>query len=157
MPFDVDKYKKMEVLYRRYKSEKNRITRASIKAGSIGGEIVYKTIDQYNKSIRSEAFTISDNLAELTNYAISLCYELHPSDNKAFAWSVFGSGIVENIKNNLLRNGIKTYKMPYLKLGQVEDGAKIIVYMNKEYTEKELNISQEESDYEYFDLDNWEF
>ena len=102
MPFDVDKYKKMEVLYRRYKSEKNRITRASIKAGSIGGEIVYKTIDQYNKSIRSEAFTISDNLAELTNYAISLCYELHPSDNKAFAWSVFGSGIVENIKNNML-------------------------------------------------------
>ena len=157
VPFDPDKYKKMEVLYRKYKSEKNRITRASMKAGSISGEIIYKTIDQYNKAIRGQAYSISDNLAELTNYAVSLCYELHPSDNKAFAWSVFGAGIVDNIKNNLLRKGINTYKVPCLKIGEVDKNAKIITYMNKEYVEKEFSILEEDKDYEDFDFGGWEF
>ena len=157
VPFDVAKYKKMEVLYRKYKSEKNRITRAFIKTGSIRGEIIYKTIDQYNKAIRDEAYMISENLAELTNYAIALCYELHPSDNKAFAWSVFGSGIVDNIKNNLLRKGITTYKTLCTKVGQVDDDAKIVSYMGKDYVEKEISIVNVENDYEDFDLGQWEF
>ena len=157
IPFDINKYKKMEVLYRKYKSEKNKITRAAAKPGSIQGEIIYKTIEQYNKAIRNEAFAISDNLAELTNYAIALCYELHPSDNKAFAWSVFGTGIVENIKNNLLRKGIKTYKILCPKIGDVDAGTKVISYMGKEYVEKELDIPTEDEDYdENFDLDQWD-
>ena len=157
IPFDVVKYKKMEVLYRKYKSEKNRITRAFIKTGSIRGEIIYKTIDQYNRAIRDEAFAISDNLAELTNYAIALCYELHPSDNKAFAWSVFGTGIVENIKNNLLRRGVTTYKMFCPKTMQTDNNGKIVYYMGGEYVERDLDIADVKDDYEDFDLEQWEF
>ena len=58
-------------------------------------------MEQYDKAIRNEAYNgISSNIQELANLALTICYEIHPSDNKSFAWNVFGEGIVENVRKN---------------------------------------------------------
>jgi hypothetical protein len=92
-----NKLKKLYNLYKKYKSEKRNLY--NIRNAS--GEQMYKTLEQYNKAVRKEAYAgISSNIRELANLAITICYEINPSDNKSFAWNVFGEGIVENIKKN---------------------------------------------------------
>jgi hypothetical protein len=96
IPLDKDKLKKLYDIYRRFKSEKRNF--ANIKDEE--GNERYKTLEQYNKSIRQECFSISSNIYELANLAVSICYEIHPSDNKQFCWSIFGEGIVDNVMKN---------------------------------------------------------
>ena len=158
IPFDTDKYKKMEALFRKYRNERSRFNK--ILADTIKNEgnrlIKFKTIEQYNKAIRSEALTISDSLPELVNLAVAICYELYPSDRKSFLWSVFGDGVIDNIKNNILKSGIKTIKVPFIALGTElnNKNIKVIDYMGKKYINHDVDITYDENeDYDIgFDL-----
>ncbi len=110
---DKNKLKLMFNLFKRYKKEKRNF--ANIKDET--GEEKYKTIEQYNRSIRQEAFLISNDISELANLAVTLCYEIYPNDNKNFAWSVFGEGIV----NNVMINKQKDCYVPFIdKDGDIE-------------------------------------
>jgi len=93
---DKEKLKKLYTLYKKYKSDKRNF--ANIR--NTEGEEIYKTLDQYSKAIRTEAFLISNNIQELANLAVIICYEYHPADSKSFAWGVFGEGIVRNVEEN---------------------------------------------------------
>lgn len=94
----------------------------------------YKTMDQYNKSIRRDAFFISSNICELTNDAITYCYIAYPHDNKDFAWNVFGDGIVDNIK----KNTVGKVCVPFLD----KDGD--IAYLGNKYSRMEITINAED-------------
>ena len=87
--------------------------------------------EQYNKAIRSEALSISSSLPELVNLAVAICYELYPSDRKSFLWSVFGDGVIDNIKNNILNSGIKTIKVPFISLGSELNNENIKLLLHK--------------------------
>ena len=126
IPFDKDKFKKLYDLYKKYKSEKRNF--ANIKDES--GEEKYKTVEQYNKYIRNEAYKISPSLRELANLAVSICYEAYPSDNKAFVWCVFGDGIIENINDNRQKVSI----IPY-----IDDGG-TIEFLGSKYSNFEIKI-----------------
>lgn len=150
IPFDVVKYKQMEALFRKYRSERSRFNKILMNDGQgASGENRFKTIEQYNKYIRSEAYKISKDFAELTNLAVSICYELYPSDSKSFAWSVFGDGIVENIKNNCIKIGKTTIDVPFIDDSEDDSG---IEYLGKRYKIYQMPIEKlEESYYEDFD------
>ena len=112
--FNPDKKKidKLFKLYKTYKSEKRNFS----KVKDVGGDY-YKTIDQYHKFIRGEALKISQDIGELASLAVVIVYEVCPSDNKDFAWSIFGDGIIENIK----KNSPKTCLIPFNdKNGNIE-------------------------------------
>lgn len=93
---DEEKLKKLYKIYKKYKSGKRNL----INVIEDGKEEHYKTLEQYNKAIRNDAYRISPDIRELANLAVEICYNIHPSDNKTFAWNVFGEGIIENVKTN---------------------------------------------------------
>ncbi len=94
--FDKYKYLDLFVLYERYKKEKRNF--ACLR--DMNGEEMFRTLEQYNKHIRDEAFKISGDIQELANLSIEICYFARPHDNKQFAWQIFGDGIVKNIIGN---------------------------------------------------------
>jgi hypothetical protein len=122
-----EKLKKLYNIYKKFKSEKRNF--ANIKDSE--GNERYKTIDQYNKSIRQECYNISSNISELANLAISICYEIHPNDNKQFCWSVFGEGIIANIKKNRQDKIL----VPFLS----DDGD--IEYLGNKYKRYEIEVN----------------
>jgi hypothetical protein len=124
--FDKDKFKRLYTLYKQYKTNKRNF--ANIKDER--GDSIYKTLEQYSDYIRQEAYLISNNIQELANLAITICYETHPSDSKAFAWNVFGEGIIRNIEENKQE---KCY-VPFL------DDNGIIQYLGNKYSIKEVSI-----------------
>jgi hypothetical protein len=66
----------------------------------------------------------------LANLAISICYEIHPNDNKTFAWGVFG----EEIINNVYKNRQTIVKIPFVDdFGNIE-------WLGNKYSSKEINI-----------------
>jgi len=126
---DKDKLDKLYAVYKKYKSGKRNFD--SIDADS--GEVRFKTLEQYCKYIKQEALKITPNLEELASLAVVICYELHPSDNKSFAWLVFGEGLIENIKANKQED----IQIPFLD----KDGA--INYLDKKYSKKKIYIANE--------------
>ncbi len=126
---DKDKLDKLYAIYKKYKSGKRNFD--SIDADS--GEVRFKTLEQYCKYIKQESLMITSNLEELASLAVVICYELHPSDNKSFAWLVFGEGLIENIKANRQEN----IEIPFLD----KDGA--ISYLGKKYSKKKIYIANE--------------
>jgi hypothetical protein len=125
---DKGKLKQLHNLYKRYKSEKRRLFHIR----DMDGEQIYKTLEQYNKAIRHEAYVgISSNIRELANLALTICYEIHPGDNKTFAWNVFGEGIVQNV----FKNRQKKLFVPILdeKNGTIE-------YLGRMYSRVEIEV-----------------
>jgi hypothetical protein len=129
--FEIDKVKldKLYAIYKKYKSGKRNFD--SIKDDN--GEKRYKTLEQYCKSIRQEALLISSNICELASLAVSICYELHTSDNKSFAWLVFGDGLVENITSNRQNK----LEVPFLDKGGN------ISYLGEKYFKKQISIGDD--------------
>jgi hypothetical protein len=128
--FDKEKYKILYTLYKKYKNQK-RIFKNIFNEK---GEQKYTTIEQFNKYIREEALSISDNISELANLSVSICYETHPSDNKEFAWAVFGEGIIDNI----IKNRQEKIKIPFID----DNGS--IEYLGTKYSLCEINIEGED-------------
>jgi hypothetical protein len=127
---DSEKLKKLYDIFKIYKSERRNI--ASFKNSN--GEEIYKTLEQYGKHIRKLAHEISSDDQELANLAVVICYEVHPSDSKTFAWNVFGEGIVRNVEMNCQE---KIFIPQIDRSGDIE-------YLGKRYSMKELRIFREE-------------
>jgi hypothetical protein len=136
---DPEKYKQLYDIYDKYKKEKRHFQQI---LNQNTGQ-VYKTIEQYNKVIKQEAFKISSNGSELANLAIDICYIAKLNDNKNFAWNIFGNEIVENI----LLNKQKICKVPF----QDKDGN--IDYMGGKYSMMEVNSNLEIIEKEEFIYD----
>jgi hypothetical protein len=127
---DRNKLKKLYNLYKKYKSEKRNFF--NIKGSS--GEALYKTLEQYNKAIRYEAYSgISSSITELANLAVTICYEMHPGDNKSFAWNVFGEGIV----NNVYKNRQEIIRVPVL-----DNDHGNIEYLGSHYSMMEVDMEK---------------
>jgi len=152
IPFDTDKYKQMEELFRKYRSERSRFNRLPPAGGSDEGNHLsrYKTIEQYNRVIRSEAALISENQGELVNLAIAICYELYPSDGKAFVWSVFGDALIDNIKTNVTAGGKESISVPFITTNPTDD-ADTILYLGKTYANYEVSIGKVDNEYDYIE------
>jgi hypothetical protein len=98
------------------------------------GSSRFKTIEQYNKFIFQEALLISSNVCELANDAVSRCYISYEHDNKEFVWSIFGNGIIDNLKKKI--NSI--IKIPFAD----ENGD--IEFLGKKYSRMEIKINIED-------------
>jgi hypothetical protein len=129
--FEIDKVKldKLYTIYKKYKSGKRNFD--SIKEDN--GENRYKTLEQYCKSIKQEALLISSNICELASLAVTICYELHTSDNKSFAWMVFGDGLIENI----ISNRQDKLEVPFLDKGGD------ITYLGEKYIKKQIVMGED--------------
>jgi hypothetical protein len=137
IPIDKEKLKKLYDLYKIYKSERrdfNNIKNAN-------GEGIYKTLEQYYKHIRQEAFKISNNVCELASLSVIICYEAHPFDSKTFAWGCFPEGILKNIEKNRQDN----LYMPFLdeEKGDIE-------FLGKKYSMKEIVLPEKQEPDEYY-------
>lgn len=149
IPFDSDKYKLMEALFRKYRTERRHFNKLSSGGGSDSFSM-YKTIEQYNKAICSEASLISENNGELVNLALAVCYELYPSDGKSFVWSVFGDALVENIKANVIASGQESILVPFLATDQ--DDVDTTTYLGRAYKNYDVAIGNVDvTDYDYLE------
>ena len=60
----------------------------------------FHTYEQFYKRIRNECLVeISNDIQELANLAVYLCYSLMPKKKKDFCWDCFGTGIVQNLQS----------------------------------------------------------
>jgi hypothetical protein len=133
IPLDKDKLKRLYDLYKKYKSGRQNFSGIRDE----NGEEKFKTLEQYNKSIRLEATFISNDISELANLAVVICYEAHPSDNKSFAWNIFAEGIIDNIRKNHQEEML----VPF------EDDKGDIEYLGNRYTLREIISGAEFYDY----------
>jgi gas vesicle protein len=125
-----EKLNKMLFLYEKYKKHKQSLTIADD-----GSEEHFRTVEQYNKSIRQEAYSISSNIAELANIAIAICYVRNR--DRGFVWNLFGEGIVENV----IKGKQEKITVPFInKDGDIE-------YLGNQYSLFEINIKKGEDVY----------
>lgn len=98
IPIDEAKLHKMNLLFAKWSAfQRNRHDKPFENDDS--DDEVFQSKDEYIKVLEREAYYISNNLKELTNLIVKVCYELHPASSKEFAWKLFeGSGIIENLK-----------------------------------------------------------
>jgi hypothetical protein len=128
-----EKLKAMDSLYRKYKKYKQVLAITS----DDGFEEKFKTIDQYNKYIRQQAYSISSNISELANLAIAVSYVGRL--DRGFAWNLFGNGIVQNI----IKGKQEHIMIPFLS----DDGD--IDYLGNRYSLFEIFLKNNEEEYAY--------
>lgn len=126
--------KQLYDLYREYKKEKKNFAVIIDDKGTTK----YKTIEQYHKYIRRKAYSITNNSAELANIAVDICYKIHPNDNKAFVWDIFGKEIVENIRENKQE---QCYVPFYDEDGYIE-------FLGGTYSEMEILLGEDDYGYD---------
>lgn len=110
----------------------------------------FSTYEQYYKYIRNTCLeTISNNIQELANMAVYICYKLFPNKPKDFCWDVFGGGIVENLK--------ETHSYANIP---VIDNSGHIEYLGQRYLLKQLAINtdtimplEEGDEFDFADID----
>jgi len=125
-----EKLNKMLLLYEKYKKHKQ-----SLAIADDGSEEHYRTVEQYNKAIRQEAYSISSNVAELANIAIAICYVRNR--DRGFVWNLFGEGVVENV----IKGKQEKIMIPFL------DNSGDIEYLGNKYSLFEINIKRDEDVY----------
>ena len=130
---DVEKLKKLNALYLKYKSRKRNLSNSRNGGNEDGNEDMFKTLNQYYKSIREEALEISSDIQELAYLALNICYIVHENDNKQFAWQIFGDGIIKC----LIKYRKPNCSIPFLS----EDGD--IEYLGKKYKMIEIEVEKE--------------
>lgn len=142
--FDIEKIKEF---YERYICKKRDLKMQQLYAvKSISQKMVNTedniiNIEQYAKKLRAEAEeyfmkncvigkTVSEMIADTV---VEFCYVKYTSKSKAFAWNVFGKYILENIKNNTLKETNET-TVPFLdKDGDIE-------YLYNKFSEVKIDI-----------------
>lgn len=134
--FTEEQYNKMVLLKKEYNSYKQNKKCAN---GS------NETYEQFYKGIKQKAMeTISNNIKELANIAVEVCYK-EKSASKEFCWDCFGDGIVENLTQ-------KKDKVNVPVLSEIGDTE----YLGKTYTTTELNLTDtttEINDFQTFNID----
>ena len=102
----------------------------------------FSNYEQYYKFLKNDCLEkISSNLQELANLAVYICYKLNPTKQKNFCWDVFGSGIVDNLKE---KN--KIANVP------VKDDNGDIEYLYDKYSIVGIDVSCETPDNEVSDF-----
>lgn len=126
VPIDNDLLEKIKVVKKEYDDFKKT---KQLKTSE------FSTYEQYYKYLRNKCLQeISNNIQELANLAVYLCYSLNPNKPKDFCWDIFGGGIVENLKEKH-----PTARIPMQSpIGEVE-------YLGEKYTFV---------DFDYNNLDN---
>mgnify|MGYP007100142734 CR=1 FL=1 len=66
--------------------------------------------------------------------AVDICYSLHPTDNKAFVWNIFGDGILKNVEEN---SHEKYYVLVTDSYGNID-------VLGKRYRLQEIKIDEED-------------
>jgi hypothetical protein len=128
---ELEKYKKVYDLYKKYKKGKQNLSTFK----NEHGEDRFRTVEQYSSFIRLESYSISTDITELATLAVYICYEAHKSDSKSFVWDVFGEGILMNIENNTAK---KEKIVPFLDPnGKIE-------YLGNLYSLKEIKIQNDD-------------
>ena len=103
----------------------------------------FATYEQFYKYLRNKSLeNISNNIQELANLSVYLCYKL--KKNKDFCWDVFGSGIVSNLISMKILTDNTNVNIPELNpLGEIE-------YLGENFTVLPYNLM---SDAQNIDVD----
>lgn len=72
----------------------------------------------YYNQYRKEANLICGDQKELANYAVEICYKLHPMNVKMFAWVVAKEGILNNLTNSTVDLPYENHSGSYTFLGR---------------------------------------
>jgi hypothetical protein len=99
----------------------------------------FNTYEQFYKNLRNYCLeNINNNIQELANLAVYICYKLNPNGKKDFCWDIFGSGIVENLKE---KNSFA--RVPKLnKNGEIE-------YLGNNYSFEQIMIEEDNNSIDY--------
>jgi hypothetical protein len=89
--------------------------------------------DDYIKVLEREAYSISNNLQELTNLLVEVCYGYHGENSKEFCWKMFGA---EGILRNLLARCRGFIQIP------IADEAGRFDYLGKKYSVMNLDVEK---------------
>lgn len=107
IPFDKNKFDKIEELFLEYIREQSRTIRqyqADLsKAANKKKTDEFEYVNQINwtafyNRYRQRCLDICLDICELANYAVILCYEKYPKRPKTFLWTIAGEGIVSNLQ-----------------------------------------------------------
>jgi hypothetical protein len=92
-PTDENKIDRMEIIYQKWVAfQRNSHDRPE----EIDDESEIPTKDEYLKVLEREAYEISNNISEISNAAVELCYGRHGENSKEFCWRLFGGqGIID--------------------------------------------------------------
>ena len=92
---------------------------------------------------------ISNNIQELANLSVYLCYKL--KKNKDFCWEIFGTGIVSNLIENKINSGDSNVMLPQsYKDGEIE-------YLGENFTMLPYNLEVQDSNLDIDDEELFNF
>lgn len=106
IPFDANRFETIASIYKEYRRESNQLfkqfKRDMKRAANSKNKTKHFVSDVnwqafYNK-YRCKCFDACPNICELANYAVKLCYEIHPRHSKRFLWVVGGEGVLSNLQ-----------------------------------------------------------
>lgn len=124
IPVSEYKLHKMSVLLEKWRAfQRNSHDKLSEEITNDDGEIYSK--DEYIKVLERESYYISNNLSELSNILVELCYGRHGENSKEFCWKMFGG---EGIIKNLLERCRGFVQIPLVDSSGTYD------YLGKKYT-----------------------
>ena len=123
---DESKLHKIDILYKKFIAyQRNSHDRPQDELDESDDE--FPTSDEYIHVLEQEAYHISNNLAELTNLLVTLCYRDHGENSKEFCWRMFnGAGII----NNLITRCNGYFNVPVLDSENSEDSFE---YLGKKF------------------------
>ena len=105
IPVDESKLDKLEVIYKKFLKENNKVVKEYRRAlGLAASQSTTEYVDApdwtaFYNSYRLQCLDVCPNPCELANLIVRVCYERHPKKNKKFIWIVGGEGILSNLKN----------------------------------------------------------
>lgn len=120
--YEIQKQSKMKENYDDYKEYFSGYSKEEVQNTEINWEVVYS-------KYRDKLNLISNNMSELANYAVDLCYIKYPNKSKNFCWVVTEEGLIANLEKNrelniklpqetFDRNGIE-YLGRYYEMGEL--------------------------------------
>ena len=133
IPFDEDKFNKLDELYSEYLKEMKELGKQSAVSknyqdyknyfdnndGLTKQEVLNTKInwEYYFNIYREKAKIICSNQKELANLSVKLCYETYLKKNKKFIWIICSQGILDNLKQVNIMLPIKDKDGEYEYLG----------------------------------------
>lgn len=124
IPIDDNKIQQVNELYEEY---------VAFKRDKMLTNSDFSTYEQFYKYLRNKGIeTISNNICELANIAVYICYL--NNNKKEFCWDVFGSGIVSNLIYNKIQTGESNVLIPECsEFGNIE-------YLGDKFDMKQYNL-----------------
>lgn len=139
VPFDKDKFEKLEHLFNQFCKEMRNIKDDS----SFEHERTYyqdyyddvNWADFINTKINwgfyydkylEQAKSICPDPKERANYAVEICYKKYPNKNKKFIWIVAADGILQNLKQQKIILPIECDSGKYEYLGRYYDLVEVV-------------------------------